>query len=254
MNSSASLGSSFSSLSIYDLTIQGGWDPATGSTLDQTVFANTYVQVGSLTNPWIGSLTINNISVLGSNQDGINIFASNVALTNVNTSYSAMNGISITASNAGSVVLNNVTAISNGQTGGSEPVGSGVSINGADTLVSVIGGSFVNNARYGIEASNSTSTSLPTANLWTDQDDYSPGSVVTLSGNDNSLNGDNVGFTLGETVRWLCRDQMDTLPRVKGRRLLWGMVLSDYIVGKPACNWQLHVYSYRSNLRCIGVR
>jgi hypothetical protein len=203
-DSSESLGTSFNSLNIYNLTIQGGWDPTTGSTTGQTAFSgsNAYLQVGSFINPWIGSLAINNVTVTGpgAGQDAIQIFASDVALTNVNASYSDVNGISITASEAGTVTLTNVNASNNGHMDGSDPVGSGVYISGADTLVNVTGGSFINNARYGIEALNSTSTTLPAANLWTDQQDYSPGSVVTISGNDNNLNGNNIGFLTGETV------------------------------------------------------
>ena len=201
-DSSTSLGSAYSTLNIYNLTVQGGWNPSNGSTSGQTTFSNSYVQVGSLANPWAGSLTINNIAVLGSSADqgAIQIFASDVALNNVNASYNSGNGISITASQAGTVDLNHVTASSNGYMNGTGPAGSGVFVNGADTLISVTGGSFNNNARYGIEAVNSHSTSLPIANLWTDQEDYAPGSTVTISGNDNSLNGQNIGFTFGETV------------------------------------------------------
>ena len=195
-DSSSSLGSSYSTLNIFNLSIQGGWNPSTGSTTDQTVFTNAYVQVGSLANPWIGSLAINNISVLGSDQDAFQIFASDVALTNVNALYNNQNGISITANEPGTVALNNVNASNNG----SGLIGSGVYVNGADTLITVTGGSFNNNARYGIEAVNSTSTTLPIANAWTNQEDYAPGSVVTISGNDNSLNGNNVGFIFGETI------------------------------------------------------
>lgn len=203
-DSSQSLGPSFNSLSIFNLTIQGGWNPSTGSTTAQTVFSgpNAYIQVGSLVNPWLGSLAISNVSVLDptAGQDAIQIFASNVSLTNVSASGSDVNGISITANEAGTVVLNNVNATNNGHLDGTEPVGSGVYIAGSSTLVDVIGGTFIDNTRYGIEALNSTSTTLPTANLWTDQDDYAPGSVVTISGNSNNLNGNNTGFIFGEAV------------------------------------------------------
>jgi hypothetical protein len=199
-DSNTSLGTAYSTLNIYNLTVQGGWNPSTGSTTDETVFTNSFVQIGSLTNPWLGSLTINNLNMNGSSQDAIQIFASDVALNNVTAEYADLNGISITANGAGTVTLNNVNASNNGHMDGSTPVGSGVYVNGADTLISVTGGSFNNNARYGIEAVNSTSSSLPIANLWTDAQDYGPGSVVTISGNDNSLNGENIGFLFGETV------------------------------------------------------
>ena len=57
-----------------------------------------------------------------SDQDAIQIFASDVALNNVTASYSNMNGISITANEAGTVALNNVNASSNGHTNGSDPL------------------------------------------------------------------------------------------------------------------------------------
>lgn len=174
-DSSTSLGSSYSTLNIYNLSIQGGWNPSTGSTSGQTAFSGSgaYVQVGSLANPWAGSVAINNIAVFGSSaaEGAIQIFASNVALTNVNSSYNQGNGISITATEAGTVDLTNVTAGSNGYMNGSGPAGSGVYISGADTLVTVTGGSFNNNALYGIQAVNSASSTLPIANLWTDQED-----------------------------------------------------------------------------------
>ena len=73
-------------------------------------------------------------------------------------------------------------------------------VRGTETLLVVTGGSFNNNARYGIEAVDTTSSTLPIANLWTDQEDYEPGSTVTISGNSNSLNGNIVGFIPGETI------------------------------------------------------
>jgi hypothetical protein len=201
-DSSASLGSAYSTLNIYNLAIQGGWNPSTGSTSGQTAFTGSNILIGSFNNPWSGSLSINNIAVFGSDvqQGAIQIFASDVSLTNVNASYNAGNGISITASQAGTVELNNVTATGNGYMNGAGTGGSGVYVDGSETLLLVTGGSFNNNARYGIEAVDTTSNTLPAANLWTDQEDYAPGSTVTISGNSNSLNGNVVGFIPGEMI------------------------------------------------------
>src|SRR5689334_11003907 len=95
-DSSASLGSAYNTLNIFNLSIQGGWNPSTGSTSGQTAFSgsSSYVQVGSLNNPWFGSLSINNIAVFGSNveEGAIQIFASDISLTNVNASYNTGNG------------------------------------------------------------------------------------------------------------------------------------------------------------------
>ena len=67
-DSSASLGSAYSTLNIFNLSIQGGWNPSTGSTSGQTAFSGSdvFVQVGSLNNPWAGSVSISNIAVFGS--------------------------------------------------------------------------------------------------------------------------------------------------------------------------------------------
>ena len=221
----------FNGLSAYNLTLQGGWDISTGLVNSQTLFngSDAYLRVGTGDNPWLGSVTINNITlrdvtsdtnasleinsnstvtlnnvaVLGSGtgQDGISISAPDANLTDVRAEYNNVNGVSVTTTaDSGTVTLTNVTAANNGHVSASEPLGSGVSINGSNTLVNVLGGDFSNNARFGIEALNSTSTSLPVGNNWTDQSDYFPGSVVTISGNDNSLNGSLVGFASGETV------------------------------------------------------
>jgi len=231
-DASTSLGASFAALSQFNLTLQGGWD-GTFSTIanlnGQSNFGGNIISIGTVGNPWIGSLTLNDISTLntasttdasltlnsngtvelnnvsvagsGAGQDGINISAPTVNLNNVTSTYHEGNGISIaTTSNGGTVTLNNVIANNNGHMNGSNPVGSGVYIDGSITTVNVISGSFDNNARYGIEALNSNSTTLPVANVWTDTQDYAPGSVVTISGGDNNLNGDNVGFIAGETI------------------------------------------------------
>ncbi len=220
----------FSNLKNYNLTLQGGWNTSTGATTDQTIFdgPNATLEIGTSVNPWIGSVTLNNITIQnvssasqaslsvsssgtvemnnvvvsgsGAGQNNIDINASNVKLNNVRSSNSSMNGISITAADPGVVTLNNVIASGNGHVEVTTPYGSGVLINGASTLINVVGGSYTNDARYGIEATNSASASFPIANIWTDQPDYSPGSVVTISGNDNSLNNTNVGFLAGETV------------------------------------------------------
>jgi hypothetical protein len=213
----------FNTISAYNLTIQGGWDKASGTITGQTMFLGPdgYLRIGDSDNPWLGSVTINNITMFdiisgspslevhsgetvnlndvtvlgsGAGQDGISISAANANLDNVRAEWAGDDGISITATEeGGTVTLNNVVAKNN--------KGSGIFIDGSDTLVNVFGGSFVNNARFGIEANNSVSTSIPLANAWTDQDDYSPGSVVTLSGNNNSLNGSMLGYIPGETVQ-----------------------------------------------------
>lgn len=221
----------FNNLSSYDLTLQGGWDSLTGAITGQTVFtgSDVFLQIGDSQTPWLGSVSVNNITLFdalatasaslevhsaatvnltnvtvggsGAGQDGVNISAFDVNLTNVRVEWAEGNGITINAAGSGgTVTLNNVVASNNGRIEDGNRLGSGVFVHGNNTLIIVEGGTFANNARFGIEALGSVSDTIPLAQAWTDQDDYFPGSVVTISGGNNSLNGVMLGFIPGETV------------------------------------------------------
>jgi hypothetical protein len=221
----------FNNLSSYDLTLQGGWDSLTGAITGQTVFTgnDVFLQIGDSDNPWLGSVSVNNITLLdalaaanaslevhsaatvnmtdvtvggsGAGQNGVNISAFNTNLTNVRVEWADNHGISINAAGSGgTVTLNNVVASNNGRVEDGNRLGSGVFVNGDNTFILVNSGTFANNARFGIEALDSVSTTIPVAQAWTDQDDYFPGSIVTISGGNNSLNGVMLGFIPGETV------------------------------------------------------
>ena len=77
-----------SNISSSDLTITGGWDTSTGTTTSTSSFNNVSIIVGTSTNPWGGSLTLNNISITNPSGTGIvlnsqnNINLSNVTVTN----------------------------------------------------------------------------------------------------------------------------------------------------------------------------
>ncbi|MFN8413718.1 MAG: HYR domain-containing protein [Anaerolineales bacterium] len=93
----------------------------------------------------------------GTNRNGATLSAPTVNLTNVDTQNNDLNGIAI--SNANTITLNNVTADGNGTnpTGPNNSLGSGVLVNGTGTtVVTVTGGDFTNNERYGLEILNAT--------------------------------------------------------------------------------------------------
>jgi len=118
------------------------------------------------------------------NYNGATLSAPIVSLTNVTANNNDLNGIEI--SNANTVTLNNVTATNNGTNMLLQPdsgdVGAGVDVNGAgSTLVSVMGGNFSNNERYGIEVSNGSILVL---------------SYPTCTGNDLGCTNDSVPPTL----------------------------------------------------------
>ena len=69
-----------SNISNANLTIQGGWNPSTGSTPasgDTTTTSNFTVPIiiGSSTNPWGGSITIDNIMVSDSSGTGLTVYS-----------------------------------------------------------------------------------------------------------------------------------------------------------------------------------
>lgn len=71
----------FTQFNNYDLTLQGGWDTTYDPDVDGTpTFTtgtefNVPITIGSSSNPWVGSLTINNISISGvSSQTGLTLY------------------------------------------------------------------------------------------------------------------------------------------------------------------------------------
>ena len=74
-----------SNIQNFDLTVTGGWntttntvDPASSSTF------NVPIIIGSSTNPWGGSLTINNIQILNPTQTGLTLYSQdNINISNV---------------------------------------------------------------------------------------------------------------------------------------------------------------------------
>ena len=79
-----------SNLSTANLTITGGWNMSTGvvDSTSQSAFNNVSLVIGSSTNPWAGSLSINNISLTNPSNSGLVLFSqldinlSNVTVTN----------------------------------------------------------------------------------------------------------------------------------------------------------------------------
>jgi hypothetical protein len=68
-DSPTSLAGSFGTLSVYNLTVKGGWNPGAGTvTGTQSLFGVSggnqgYILIGSLVNPWVGSVTLRDIEV-----------------------------------------------------------------------------------------------------------------------------------------------------------------------------------------------
>lgn len=150
----------FNEINKYDLTLQGGWDTTTGTTTATTQF-NVPIMIGSSSNPWVGSLTINNLSISDvTGQSGLTLFTQgNIELSNVEVTNS-QSGAALTAggdvtvadsnfdnnANAGATInaggkaeITNTQFNNNGSGQITDPTGSGVNINsgGAVSLASV---------------------------------------------------------------------------------------------------------------------
>jgi hypothetical protein len=79
----------FNNFNQYDLTLQGGWDTDWDPDVNPfpeytTTSFNAPITIGSSSNPWVGSLTIKDISISGVNQTGLTVYSEgNIALDNV---------------------------------------------------------------------------------------------------------------------------------------------------------------------------
>lgn len=124
----------FTQFNTFDLTLQGGWDTTYDPDVDGAPTFTTGTQfnvpiiIGSSTNPWAGSLTINNISISNvSGQAGLTLYSdSNIELNQVEVTNS-QSGANL---NAGAdVVINNSTFNQNRNGGADIAAGGGVYVN-----------------------------------------------------------------------------------------------------------------------------
>lgn len=156
----------------FNLTLQGGWDTNDNSVdpADTTTFDNVPLTIGSSTNPWVGSLTLNNINItnVGSttgltlytqgditltnvevttSQNGANLDAGgDVTIADSNFNQNKKKGANINAD--GDVKITNTTFNKNGATTGNGNTGKGLQVNGGG-LVTLAGVEASNNQVFG---------------------------------------------------------------------------------------------------------
>ena len=118
-----------SNIQSFDLTVTGGWnttnntvDPANSSTFTAPII------IGSSTNPWGGSLTINNIGITNTNGTGLTVYSqNNITLSNVQVSNS-VTGSGAELNAGGDVNINNSNFERNRRTGAIIRAGGDVAI------------------------------------------------------------------------------------------------------------------------------
>lgn len=162
----------FNQFNTYDLTLQGGWDttydPASGDPTFTSTSFNVPIVIGSSTNPWLGSLTLNNILIDGvAGQAGLTLHTSGVItldqvevtnsqagmdlnageevnLTNVNASNNEQYGARIRGDQ---IAIDTATFNNNGSASGSDGYGLDV---GSLSLVALVSVTADNNQTIGV--------------------------------------------------------------------------------------------------------
>ena len=148
----------FNNINNYDLTVQGGWDTVNNTVTGTTSF-DVPIVIGSSSNPWIGSLTINNLNISGvADQAALTLYSqgditlSNVAVTNSDS------GADL---NAGSDATDDVTItdseFNNNQKGGAKVKAGGV-VNVSNSQFN--GNSSSNQDGYGLNINSGAGASL----------------------------------------------------------------------------------------------
>jgi hypothetical protein len=171
----------FNSINNYDLTLQGGWDTTANPVYTNTQF-EVPITIGSSTNPWVGSLTFNNIAISGvTNQTGLTVYSeSNIILSNVDVTDS-QNGASLDAD--GYVEVSNSNFNNNQENGATIR-------NGGDTFIN--SSKFNDNGGYGLNLANSTVGAPATLDNFV--------TLQSVEANNNKLYGANISADRSVTV------------------------------------------------------
>lgn len=173
----------FASLNSYNLTIQGGWNPNwnpsnpnSNMINGQTDFlgASAYLQIGSSSNPWIGSVTINDIKI------GVSSPNVGVSTNNGLTVYTTDGDISLNNVDVRQQEGNNHTAYLQ-STNGDINLGSSLYLTGSQALINTFdGNSSSGQQNMGFSATTTTgSISISNTRF---QDALQTGSSVSANG------------------------------------------------------------------------
>ncbi|HMB23458.1 MAG TPA: HYR domain-containing protein, partial [Anaerolineales bacterium] len=118
--SEANLGSTvYNTLKPYNLTLKGGWDGNTASPSfsGQTDFSNRPITIGSSSNPWIGNITVNDLTFTGASQTSLTVYTTtgNITLNNVDVNNQAGgHNTALLDSDAGNITVADGTFDGNG--------------------------------------------------------------------------------------------------------------------------------------------
>jgi hypothetical protein len=191
----------FQNLNNYNLTIQGGWDVVNNAADPvNTTSLGASLTIGSSSNPWIGSLTLNSI-LIQNTDSGLAAYSQNdVSLNNVSVTGVDGTGATLSSTNGNVTVTggefdgNDVGA--DLSAGGSVTIQGGASFDNnkkAGAVVNAGGNVYVSDATFNGNGSVSKSKVVDGRGL-----DVTSGSYVSLynvQANENKLYGSNINAT-----------------------------------------------------------
>jgi hypothetical protein len=126
----------YDALKGYDLILQGGWSGVNGDTnFTQTDFGANHIQIGTDTNPWVGNITINDITINGAADIGLTVYTQgDINLDHVTANENTFIGADLNS--AGNINIRSST-FGGGAGSGNDFAGLYTSAAGSTTLVGV---------------------------------------------------------------------------------------------------------------------
>jgi len=127
----------YDALKGYDLILQGGWSGVNGDThFTQTDFGTNYVEIGEGTNPWVGNITIKDITISGVTIDtGLAVYTQgDITLSNVDVNH---NTVGANLVSDGNIDIRSST-FGGGAGSGNDFLGLSITAAGGTTLFDVI--------------------------------------------------------------------------------------------------------------------
>ncbi len=114
-------GGDYETLNDFNLTLQGGWNglnDGAGFTLSgQTNFGTSPITIGTSVNPWVGNITLNDITFTGASQTSLTVYTTtgNITLNNVDVNNQGNgNNTALLNTSSGDITVTNGTFDGNG--------------------------------------------------------------------------------------------------------------------------------------------
>ena len=190
-------GGAFETLNNFNLTLQGGWngDTVAPSFSGQTDFGTQTIMIGTAVNPWVGNITLNDITLNNATQTSITVYTDSGDITLNNVDVNNQRGgdnTAILSSSSGDITVTDGTFDGNGTNS------SGFSATTATGEITISDSSFTENrvgtgTRDGatLNATTVTLTNVTATNNDGDGITINNASVVTLNNVVATNNGTN---------------------------------------------------------------